>query len=428
MKLHLARVAILVLALVTGNIHSAENLYTIKPSRLPELAKPGEFTVGVKTLSVSNPGQLSMTDFSSKIDRSLTLEVWYPGNAKDASLATYKNETRLGKSFEIQGKAYRDVEAVKNQSFPLVVLSHGYTGYRTIMYYLGEHLASHGYVVAAIDHTDSTNAEIDFQNAPFAGFPSTLMNRARDQQFVLDKFSENGFEFASIVDNDRAAVIGYSMGGYGAVNTVGGCYQFSKESLMQLGYPEDAATGLAPLFSFCHAGRASVDPRWKAMIAFAPWGQELQLHAPDALSKIKVPTLYVSGDHDDISGHEHGVKKLFEQTSPADNYLLTYREARHNIATHPAPEVAHAEDIDLGHYEEPAWDVEVINHNNEHFALAFLDCYVKGDKARCEYLPKRENSNQVKQPDGKLTPTWPGFPDRWATGMSFERGDKDAAK
>jgi hypothetical protein len=57
--------------------------------------------------------------------------------------------------------------------------------------------------------------------------------------------------------------------------------------------------------------------------------------------------------------------------------------------------------------------------------LAFLDCYVKGDDEKCDFLPVRENINQVKQADGTLTPPWPGFPDRWATGMSFDRGIKE---
>lgn len=415
--------SLLLVPFLAFHLSAAEQLYTQKTSRTPELAKPGSLAVGVKTIDVVNPGQLSTADFSSLVDRKLRLEVWYPATNDTGKPAVYNDVTRLGKAFSVQGIALRDAKPLGDK-YPLVVLSHGYTGYRTIMFYLGEHLASHGYVVASIDHTDSTNADIDFANAPFAGFPSTLLNRARDQQFVLDKFSEAGFELNATTDTSHAAVMGYSMGGFGAINAVGGCYQFSKEGLMRLGYPEDAATGLAPLFSFCNAGRDQVDPRWKAMVAFAPWGQELQIHKAEALANIKVPTLYVSGDHDDISGYEQGVKKLFQQTSSKDNYLLTFREARHNIAPHPAPQVAHEEDIDLGHYEEPVWDSQIINQVNQHFALAFLDCYVKASQEHCAFLPKRENSNQVKQADGKLTEAWPGFPDRWGLGLSFERGSK----
>jgi predicted dienelactone hydrolase len=300
----------------------------------------------------------------------------------------------------------------------LVVLSHGYTGYRTIMFYLGEHLASHGYVVVGIDHTDSTTGDDDFENAPFAGFPSTLINRARDQQFVLDYFTSAESDLAKAVDSDNASVIGYSMGGFGAVNTVGGCYKFNQQSLQAFGFPEPAAKALVPVFNSCNAGRDKVDSRWKAMVAYAPWGQAQNLHQSDA---IQVPSLYVTGDHDDISGYEQGVKKLFEQSGAKDSFMLVYENARHNIATHPAPQIAYAADADLGHYYEPTWSSETLNRINQHMTLAFLDCYVKEQTSSCEYLPKRESAVQTKQANGTLSDPWPGFANRWGVGMKFLR-------
>lgn len=129
---------------------------------------------------------------SGKVAKSITVEIWYPSDPKSSSqLAVYNNELRSGQKFSMQGNAYRDLEFLDKQEWPLVVMSHGYTGYRSIMFYLGEHLASHGFVVVAIDHTDSTNAEVDYEKAPFSGFPSTLVNRSRDQQLILDYFAES---------------------------------------------------------------------------------------------------------------------------------------------------------------------------------------------------------------------------------------------
>lgn len=412
----------LLLAIASTNLYAAEQLFTEQPGVMPELAKTGEYAVGVKTIEVVNPEQMDLTDFTSKKDRSLILEVWYPSkiNSKSAK-ATYKNVTRLHKPFELQGDAYRDAIALEEGQFPLVVLSHGYTGYRTIMFYLAEHLASHGYIVVGIDHTDSTTGDVDFEKNPGSGFVSTLVNRARDQQFVLEYFSKSNNTLSSIIDTDNSSVVGYSMGGFGAVNTVGGCYEFSAEGLQRLGFPEPAAKSLLPVFNFCQAGRDVVDPRWKSMVAFAPWGQELNVHNADSLKNIKVPTLYVTGDQDDISGYELGVKKMFEQTGSEHNYMLVYQNARHNFAPHPAPKIAYEKEADLGHYFEPAWSNEVLTRINEHMSLAFLDCHVKGIQARCDYLPKREDITQVKQSDGKLTPAWPGFAERWGTGVSFIR-------
>lgn len=402
-----------------GAAAKAQQLYSTQPDVTPELGKRGNYSVGVKTIQATNPQQLSAKDYQSLEDRTLTMEIWYPAVIKETDIkATYENVTRTHKAFSLQGHSVRDAKTKQDKTYPLVVLSHGYTGYRTIMFYLGEHLASHGYVVVGIDHTDSTNGEVDFANAPSAGILSSLVHRARDQQFVLDYFTSAESDLAKVVDTDHASIIGYSMGGFGAVNTVGGCYNFDQQGLQAFGFPGPAVKRLLPVFNSCNAGREQVDSRWKAMVAYAPWGQEQDLHILDG---IQVPSLYVTGDLDDISGYEQGVKKLFEQSAAKDSFMLVYENARHNIAPHPAPEIAYAADADLGHYYEPTWSSETLNRINQHMTLIFLDCYVKKQASSCEYLPKRENSTQIKQADGKLTDPWPGFANRWGVGMKFIR-------
>ena len=81
--------------------------------------------------------------------------------------------------FKFKGRASRDV--TPNQSngpYPLIIVSHGYTGSRLMFTYLTENLASKGYVVVSIDHTDST-----FQDAK--DFSSTLLNRSIDDLSLI---------------------------------------------------------------------------------------------------------------------------------------------------------------------------------------------------------------------------------------------------
>ncbi|MFK8021750.1 MAG: alpha/beta hydrolase family protein [Pseudomonadales bacterium] len=406
-------------------LSAAEELYTDQSTVTPELAVSGKYKVGVKTLVVSNPNQANLAKLGSVHDRSLTLEVWYPADVKlKMTKASYKNVTRSHKAFELAGDAYRDAAPIETTgSFPLIVVSHGYTGYRTIMFYLAEHLASHGYVVAAIDHTDSTNAEVDMVASPGSGFASTLVHRSRDQQFVLDYFTADSSPIAKIVNTDAAAVLGYSMGGYGAIGTVGACFDFSAEALQQFGVPAEGVADAQALFNVCNAGRTTVDPRWKALVAFSPWGGEQKVHNAESMRHIKVPTLYAVGSEDDVSGFENGVKHLYQQTGSKDKYLMVYENARHNIAAHPAPKIAYSSDLDIGHHYEPAWNIETLNRINEHMSLAFLDCYVKQVQESCSYLPVRDNITQTRGADGKLTQPWPGFPERWGTGVRFYRGD-----
>ena len=422
-----------VLAVIGGgygvNLISAEQLYREQPTVTPELANPGPYPVGVTTMVAANPDQLSAADFKATSDRILKLELWYPAGAKPkGKLATYPGVTRTHQPFELAGTAWRDAAPVKGETkYPLVVISHGYTGYRTIMFYLAEHLASHGYVVAGIDHTDSTNAEVNMAEAPFSGFISTLINRSRDQQFVLEYLGSLNSPLGNMIDADRAAIIGYSMGGYGAINTVGSCFGFSAPVLQQFGVPAELAETLLPVFNSCNAGRIQADPRWRAMIAIAPWGGENNVHHPGSMQNIKVPTLYIAGDQDDISGYENGIKKLFQQTGSEQRFLMVYENARHNIAAHPAPRVAYDNDLDIGHHYEPAWDIETVNRINEHIGLAFLDCYVKQKQGACDYLPERESITQKKQEVG-MSPPWPGFKDRWGTGVRFYRGQADRSR
>jgi dienelactone hydrolase len=381
-----------------------EQLQTTLPDAVvPELALKGLFDVGVRTMSITNPAQFDNATQTKK-DRELVLEVWYPSSINTASVITsYENVTRTGLKFSIQADAYRDASVLKPDSeskYPLVVLSHGYTGYRTLMYYLAEHLASHGYVVASIDHTDSTNAEIDIINNPYAGTFSTLLNRSRDQQFTLNYLTTKQHFASTTISNKKAGLIGYSMGGYGAINTIGGCYNFTKEltsNLTGIKDPEQVQKVMA-LLNSCAGG-------------------QYNLFNNQTLAKIKTPILYVAGDLDNTSGYD-AIKSLYEKTGTEDKYLLTYQNARHNIAPHPAPSVAKAIEMDFGHYYESAWDSSVLNNNNKHFSLAMMDCYLKLKLDRCEYLNLSKSSNQVTV-DGKLPKPWKGFEHRYSAGMKW---------
>ena len=404
---------------------AAQNVYKDFPADvMPELSESGKLQVGVKTIDVAYP-EAAMTMSGEMVKRKLTLEVWYPAS-ESTELAIYSDETRSGKSFEIQADAYRDAPIMAtDENYPIVVISHGYTGYRTLMHYLGEHLASHGYVVAAIDHTDSTNKDVNFAESPYSGFPSTLLNRSRDQVFTLNAIAQHSF-FADEVDETRAGVIGYSMGGYGAMSTVGGCYAFNDTTAATFTGIQDPETVqlVKAALNTCAGGKPSSDdtlPAWKAALALAPWGGQQQLFDTKSLSNINVPVLFVAGDNDDISGYD-GIRWLFDHTAHKDTKLLTIKNARHNVAPHPAPKEAYGSEFDLGSYIEPAWEEQKLNAINEHFALALMNCHVKGMPDYCAFLEVTGSSDQ--KPEGGETPApWKGFDNRWALGLHMEGKD-----
>lgn len=410
-------------ALFVGSVVAApepEQLFHGLPADVtPELSSFGQSNIGVQTIDAHHANSVNPMAPSAE-GRVLTLEVWYPTSIEKAPDATYQNQTRSGIAFNLSGNAVRDAALFSGDStFPLVVISHGYTGYRTIMFHLAEHLASHGYVVVGIDHTDSTNEDIDFATAPFAGFLSTLVNRAKDQQFVLD-WMTNDSPFSQLIDDSAVGLMGYSMGGYGAINTIGGCFAFTEQHIAAITGSDDSATnsGLASMINQCHAGREEgTDPRWQAAVLLAPWGGNYQVFSPDSLANIKVPSLYIAGDLDDISGYA-GIRWLFEGHSSGAQ-LLTYQNARHNIGPHPAPQASRVSEIDIGHYHEGSWDSEVLAATNQHFTLAMMNCHLKKQQDACTYLAVRGSSNQTPE-NGEPTPPWYGFDHRYSTGMKME--------
>ncbi|WP_395339137.1 alpha/beta hydrolase family protein [Ningiella sp. W23] len=401
--------------------HKAQALYQDLPHEvLPDLSIEGELPIGVATHSITNENYRNPLT-GELAPRNLTVEVWYPVQSKGENVTFYEDVTRNKNAFKIQATAYRDLPIIKSEAgkYPVVVLSHGYTGYRSIMFYMGEHLASHGYVVISIDHTDSTNKDVDFEKDAGSGFLSTLLNRSRDQQFALD-WVKNASAYADHVSQSHAGVIGYSMGGYGVVSTIGGCYDFSAQNITAISGVTDEAViaGMQGAINTCSAGRSETDSSWKASVLLAPWGGALPVFSPESMHKISVPSLYIAGDLDDISSYQ-GIRWMYEQHQSADTFLLTYENARHNIAPHPAPKEALSNEFDLGHYRDPVWDVETFNIMNKHFSLAMMDCYLKELQAQCEYLAISGTPNQ-EVVDGEKQEIWKGFDDRYATGMIFE--------
>jgi len=155
-----------------------------------------------------------------------------------------------------------------------------------------------------------------------------------------------------------------------------------------------------------------MDARVKAVVAFAPWGMTQKVWDPIGLKGLKTPTFFIAGSQDDISGYETGIKAIYEGAVNADRYLLTYQNARHNVAPNPPPPAALAPGLQIDEYyryAEPSWDERRINNINQHFITAFLGTHLK-QKDFAKYLDLESDSNKD---------TWPGFIPRSSTGLEL---------
>jgi predicted dienelactone hydrolase len=387
----LMRCTLAIIVLAAAVVGAQTNrIDTVSPAA-PELAPYGHYSIGVRTIQATDKNRPDILNTkeggpTARYDRTLTLEVWYPAtlSAGQRPGGEYRVITRDPRvTATLYGQAVREAAPARGP-FPLVIISHGYPGNRFLMSHLGENLASKGYVAVSIDHKDST---YDDQKA----FGSTLYNRPLDQLFVLnemERLSRPGQVFAGVVDASRAGLVGYSMGGYGVVNVIGGGFSA----------PSAAFDNAPPNKLLAERGAASVayqqarDARIKGAIAIGPWGIQRGFWDLDGLKGIRTPVLFVAGSADEVSGYDKGVRALYEGVVNAERYLLTFINAGHNAAApYPAPRESYeAADASrpnsFAHYADPVWDTVRMNNILQHFATAFLGVHLKGESDKRAYL------------------------------------------
>lgn len=406
----------------------AENRIDLIRPDAPERAARGAHPVGVQAQTFTDPGRIDVIAAADggtpTTDRLFQTEIWYPAATGTEPGTTYDTILRDGVTpTTLTGSAARDAAPAEG-SFPLVILSHGYPGNRYLMSHLAENLASKGYVVVAADHPEST---YDDQQA----FASTLVNRAVDQRFLLDSMAALEGDLGAATDADTAAVVGYSMGGYGALIFGGaGLSRTALERTEPAGFvPPAGLLDRLAAGSDDHAGL--VDPRVKAVVAIAPWGRQHEFWDAGGLNDLTKPLLLVSGSDDDVSVYD-AIRQIFDQTTATTRHLLTFDHANHNAAAPiPAPAEAWAMSDALGrapfdHYADPVWDSVRMNNILQHFTTAFLDLHLKGDATAAPYLDLvPDAADGIWSLDDDGTPDdahshWAGFPNRSAKGLMFE--------
>ena len=122
----------------------------------------------------------------------------------DESRPTMENGEFPGTSYRALGVTVWSPTGAEGR-LPFVVYAHGFTGHRREMVYLPEHLASHGYLVAALDFPLTTG------EAPGGPNFMDLASQPGDVRFVIDQLLAGDAE--GRIDTGRIAVAGLSYGG-----------------------------------------------------------------------------------------------------------------------------------------------------------------------------------------------------------------------
>ena len=218
--------------------------------------QPGPYQVGRRVVQINDAAR----------GRALTADVWYPvEQGVTAPLSIYQ----FIPGIELASlTALADAPASAAGPFPMVVYSHGSGGLRYIASWFTEALASHGFVVVAVDHTGNT--ALDSVTGASTPRPVNALNRVQDVQYLITAMlgisATAGDPLSGTMDPERIGVTGHSFGGFTTLATAGG---YSNE-----------------------LGSVPADKRVKAIATMAPYSE---LNSDEELAAINIPSLLVSG-------------------------------------------------------------------------------------------------------------------------------------
>ncbi|EGL17058.1 MULTISPECIES: dienelactone hydrolase [unclassified Paenibacillus] len=159
--------AIVIMLVVTAGL-----VYAFPVFKLPE--PTGKFKVGTQTYHFVDTNREEIFDEAKDSKRELMVQVWYPAQAGTGKYAPLIPDTQILRymaanyglpGFTLQhlkyvsGHAYSGAEVSSAQtSYPLILANPGFGSSRFLHTSQAENLASHGYIVAVIDHTYNTFA------------------------------------------------------------------------------------------------------------------------------------------------------------------------------------------------------------------------------------------------------------------------------
>ncbi|MEO1133716.1 MAG: alpha/beta hydrolase [Cyanobacteria bacterium J06639_1] len=244
---------------------------------------------------------------------------------------------------------------------PLIIISHGVASSRETFRYLAEHLASHGFAVAAIAHPDTD--ELRYEQF-FSGFaippePDLFLQRPQDISSLLDEV-ERSPRWGVRIETERVGVIGQSLGGYTVLAAAGAelnfahLYDSCRDAEAQI-LPFNLSTLLQCRLRELPADTYVLqDDRVAAVLALNPVSNNV--FGPDGMAALDVPFLSVSGDLDFFAPAVAEQIYPFAWAGSEDKYLVLMESGTHfsflrgneggvielpEAAIGPDPDIAH---------------------------------------------------------------------------------------
>lgn len=255
----------------------------------------GPYPVGVRTLQAMDTAR----------NRVFPVEIWYPAAAQhagqDITPETQDSFTIPARDTRRSQLAVRDA-AAQPGAYPLILFSHHSGGHRRAATFLTTHLSSHGYLVAALDHSEIVAKELARREAETpehvaARMEAIIASRLPDMRFLLDHLLDSaGRDSEAKIDPAQIGIAGHSFGGWTAL------------AIPEIEKRIRAVVALAP------AGNSQPKPGILQVKLTFDWGRD-------------VPTLYLVAE-DDVPLPLAGMYELFERTQ-ATKQMVILRRADH---------------------------------------------------------------------------------------------------
>ena len=278
---------------------------------------------------------------------------------------------------------------------PIVAISHGFGSVKENFIFLGEHLASYGYIVVVPEHigSDLGYRESFLQgNIGSALSPLEFVDRPEDISIVLDRLEQLQHEdeiWSERLDLDAIGVAGFSLGGSTALSLAGATINRPRLN----GFCQGPRLNLDPSEVLqCQARHLPPgvgqldDPRIDAVIAAHPLSSII--FGPEGLSRIDIPIAIVAGSEDHIAPVVTNQIHPFLWLDAPERHLAVLDPGSHWVTTlQPGSEGGDSiPQFLLGNTSDAGREVM------KGFAVAFFNRYLKDDEAATGYLAPRASS------------------------------------
>lgn len=203
--------------------------------------------------------------------------------------------------------------------FPVIVVSHGAGGSWDANHAQAHHLASHGYVVLALEHPAS-NTEVLRKGLRFGANLKAMthdagevLGRPKDVSFAInqaERWNLDHPQLKGLFDLSRVGLMGHSFGAYTTLVVCG-----ARPALDWLEPAVAPGRGLGPDLS---------DRRVKACVALSPQGPGEPFFLEQSYATIDRPVLAISGSRDSQQGTTPENRRRYFDLVPAGQKVFVW--------------------------------------------------------------------------------------------------------